>query len=144
VAVVAFAASASCATVPPVVAPGRLAPTVAFALSDGTKLESEATRGDVVVLASSPSPGLTILAIDEGDEAADVTALVEKLGIRFRVAFDRGGAIATAIGLPTMPSVIVIDREGVVRHVHGGYHGDVDAAAIALEVSTLLSAPRLP
>jgi peroxiredoxin len=73
-----------------------------------------------------------------------VTALVQRLGIRIRVAFDRGGAIATQLGLPTMPTVIVIDREGVVRYVHGGYHGDVDAAAIATEVTTLLSAPRLP
>ena len=139
---------------------------MAFALSDGSELKSEATRGDVVLLAfftkwcpasgsmlraldglraaNASTPGLTILAIDEGDEPAEVSALVDKLGIRIRVAFDRGGAIATELALPTMPAVIVIDREGVIRHVHGGYHGDVDAEAIALEVSTLRSAPRLP
>lgn len=38
-----------------------------------------------------------------------------------------------------MPAVIAIDREGIVRYVHGGSQGDDDGAAITSEVSTLLS-----
>ena len=93
--------------------------------------------------AAHPSAsGLAILAIDEGDEPAEVAALVDKLGIGVKVAFDRGGAVASQLGLPTIPSVIVIDRAGIVRHVHGGYHGDEEAAAITNEVAALLSTPR--
>jgi peroxiredoxin len=159
-------AIAACATVPPAATPGRPAPTLGFALADGSQLSTETTRGDVVVLAffttwcpasgamlraidgirvaNRSAPGLTVLAIDEGDEPAEVAALVERLGVRARVAFDRGGAIATQLGLPTMPAVIVIDREGIVRHVHGGYHGEDDAVAITSEISALLATPRPP
>jgi peroxiredoxin len=164
VAVALWLALAGCAPVPPAASPGTPAPTVAFALADGTSLASETTRGDVVVLAfftkrcahsgsmlravgairaTDPSgAGLTVVAVDEGDEPAEVAALVDKLGLRMRIAFDHGGAIATQLGLPSMPSVIVIDRDGVVRHVHGGYHGDEEGAAIAAEVAALLAAPR--
>jgi peroxiredoxin len=153
--------AAACGTRPPAVAVGTAAPSISFALAEGGEHRTEKTSGDVVVLAfftvwcpSSSATlraledirarnkdvrGLTIIAVDEGDSPADVAALAAKLGIRVRLGFDKGGVVANQMGLVTVPSVIVIDRAGRIRHVHAGYHGDGDRLAIDREIAALVA-----
>ena len=53
------------------------------------------------------------------------------------VLHDPEGAVAARYDLPTMPTSYVIDRQGVVRHVHAGFEaGDEDA--LAAEIDGLL------
>jgi len=151
----------ACAAVPPAAAPGRALPSLSFALADGSEVTTEKTRGDVLVLAfftiwcptsakalhaveeirlrNDATPGLTVLAVDEGDKPEDVAAFIAKQGLKVGVAFDKGGAVASELGLPTMPSVIVIGRSGLIRQVFAGYHGDEDRVAISDAVSALLA-----
>lgn len=142
-----------------VVAPGSPATPAALSLADGRELHLESTRGHVVVLAffttwcpssrqalkaveelrarNAPSD-LEVVAVGEGESAAEVSAFATSLGVRARVAFDKGGAVATQLALPTVPAVVVIARDGTVRHVHAGYHGDEDRSALSREVTALL------
>lgn len=83
---------------------------------------------------------LEVIAVGEGESesAAEVSAFATSLGVRARVAFDKGGAVATQLALPTVPAVVVIARDGTVRHVHAGYHGEEDRSALSREVTALL------
>jgi peroxiredoxin len=151
----------ACATLPPAAVPGSAVPTLSFALADGSELSTEKARGDVVVLtfftiwcpasagalraveevrlANKGAAGLTMLAVNEGDKADDVSAFIAKQGIKMGLTSDRDGSIASKIGLPTMPSVVVVDRSGVIRHVFAGYHGEADRAAIGAAVTAVLA-----
>ncbi|MDB4936555.1 MAG: thioredoxin family protein [Labilithrix sp.] len=155
----AFAAAACSPAIPPSTI-GMPAPKLAFAYAGGGEHRSESTNGNVVVLAfftvwcpssaamlraledirvrAKDARGLTIVAIDEGDRPEDVTAFGEKLGVNLRLGLDKGGVAANQMGLVTVPSVLVIDRAGVVRHVHSGFHGSDDLEAIEREVTALV------
>lgn len=137
-------------------------PNLSFALADGTEMTTEKARGEVIVIAfftlwcpasakalqaveeirirNKGAAGLTVLAVDEGDRPDEVAAFMARHGVKLGVAFDKGGAIASQMGLPTIPSVLVIDRSGLIRHVFAGYHGDDDRLAIDAEVTALLLA----
>jgi thiol-disulfide isomerase/thioredoxin len=132
---------------------------VVGALPEGNELHLEEARGHVVVLAffttwcpasrsalsavqalharEAPN-GLEVIAVGEGESAAEVSTFATGLGVKTRMAFDQGGAIATHLGLPTVPTIIVIARDGTIRHVHAGYHGEADESAISREVTALL------
>ena len=138
---------------------GQNAPRASFVLADGSDFRLASARGDVVVLAffttycpSSPATlraldrlrarnadaGLTVVAVDEGDTPTQVAALRARLGVRLPIAFDANATAAKELGLVTVPSVVVIDRDGTVRHVHAGYHGEDDRSSIEGEVAALL------
>ncbi len=151
----------ACATVPPPAAPGKAVPNLSFALTDGSEMTTEKTRGDVLVIAfftiwcpasakaleaveeirvrNKGAAGLTVVAVNEGDPPEDVAAFIAKQGVKTRVAFDKGGAVASQIGLPTMPSVVVIDRAGLIRQIFAGYHSDDDRLAMGNAVSAVLA-----
>jgi len=152
-------ALAACATAQPPAAVGHDAPKASFALADGGNLRLDGTRGDVVVLAffttycptsratlravdnlraRNTAGGLRVIAVNEGDTTSRVDDLTGNLGVRLAVAFDKDGVAARELGLVTVPSIVVIDRQGTVRHVHAGYHGEDDRTAIEGEVAALL------
>ncbi|MFI5303130.1 MAG: hypothetical protein ACHREM_33990, partial [Polyangiales bacterium] len=55
-------------------------------------------------------------------------------------AFERGGAIASRYDVPTIPAIVVLDVDGTVRQVHGGFHGADDLDSVSREVDRLLEA----
>ena len=136
-------------------------PATSFALPAGGELRLEDTRGEVVVLAffttycpTSPAVlraiddlrarnkagGLKVIAVYEGDPAntTQMRDFAARLGVRVTVVLDRDGAAAKQFALVTVPSIVVIDQSGTVRHVHAGYRGEDDRSAIDREVSALL------
>jgi peroxiredoxin len=141
---------------------GRPTPDVLFSVTDGGELRAARSRGDVVVLAFfatwCPASGATLraveelrvrhegyglsaIAINEGESATAVAAFVANARLRVAVGFDKGGAVATEMALATIPTLILIDRRGIVRHVHAGYHGAEDRFAIGREVAALVLEP---
>ncbi len=84
--------------------------------------------------------GFTVLAISVDQESSDdeVGAAARAWGASFPVGVDRGFAVTKAWNASHMPTVFVVDRRGVVRHRHAGYHGEEDAATFAKEVEALL------
>lgn len=58
-------------------------------------------------------------------------------GAKFHVGWDRGHAIASQWRPSHMPTFYILDRNGIVRHVHGGWH-DGEEATVDAEVLALL------
>ena len=59
-----------------------------------------------------------------GGTASDVAA---RLGLKFPVLLDTDKAVSHLYDLSTMPSTVLVDRDGKVRYVHRGYLTGVEA-----------------
>lgn len=71
--------------------------------------------------------GFVLLGINVDDDPAKAAADAAKLGIRFPVLLDGAKAVSKLYGLDAMPTTVVIDRDGQVRHVHLGYRNGLEA-----------------
>jgi peroxiredoxin len=87
--------------------------------------------------------GLVIVALGEDESAEQVGEFVKAKQLKLAVGLDKGGRLARQLQLPTVPSIVLIDRKGVVRHLQAGYHGAADRASLGADLATLLleSAP---
>jgi thiol-disulfide isomerase/thioredoxin len=77
------------------------------------------------------------------DEPSDVTSdaikeFAEKAGATFVVLWDRDQSSLDTYGLRKMPTALVLDRQGVLRHVHGGYEAST-MVEIQREISALVA-----
>lgn len=137
----------------------KVAPDVSLELRDGGTFRPADAKGKVVVMdfwatwcapckASFPKvdaifqkhkdQGLVVVGVNEDEERGGIDAFLANTGAKFPIAYDAKGKAAEVFGVDTMPSSFVIDRRGVVRFVHSGYHPD-DASAIEAEVEQLLA-----
>lgn len=65
--------------------------------------------------------GFTVLAVNIDEDPYKAASLAKQLGMRFPVLLDREKKVSRLYDLSTMPSTILVDREGRVRYVHRGY-----------------------
>jgi peroxiredoxin len=139
------------------------APVPAFALDSvygGGRVTSAALAGRVVVVhfwatfcnpchksiaglqaihAKYAQRGVAIVAVseDEKDDFGRIPTFVAAHGAKFVVAWDGTHEVAGKWQPPTMPATYVIDRAGILRFEHDGYH-DGEEATIEREVASLL------
>lgn len=81
--------------------------------------------------------GLAIAAVSVDDEEGGVAEAARTFGASFEVGWDVGRRIADAYKPVAEPSTYVVDRDGIVRFLHEGFHDGVDAE-IEAEVEALL------
>jgi peroxiredoxin len=67
------------------------------------------------------STGLVLLGVNVDDDARKAAELAAKLGVSFPMLYDTDKAVSKLYDLATMPSTVLIDRDGTVRFVHRGY-----------------------
>jgi len=84
--------------------------------------------------------GLVVVAINEDEDGKGVDQFVKDTGVSFQIALDPNGTAASTYGVDTMPTEFILDRRGIVRYVHAGYHPD-DVEAVDAEVQELLKEP---
>ncbi|HEX4445891.1 MAG TPA: TlpA disulfide reductase family protein [Polyangiaceae bacterium] len=84
--------------------------------------------------------GLKVVGISEDDEddRGKIRPFAEAYGAKFALAWDGDKAVARRYGPETMPSSFLIDRRGVVRFVHVGFH-DGEEVEIDREIRELLA-----
>lgn len=135
------------------------APEVSVTLEKGGEFKPADAKGKVLVVdfwatwcapckASFPrvdaiyqkhkAKGLEVVAVNEDEDVKKVPAFLAETKPSFTIAFDHDGKAAETYGVQTMPSSFLVDRRGVVRYAHSGYHPD-DAAQIEAEVEELLA-----
>lgn len=85
--------------------------------------------------------GLAVYGVAFDEERAAAEGFVAEVGVDFPVLWDRGGErLAPALGIERLPTTVVADRRGVVRHVHVGYTA-ADHRKLEAQVRSLLSEP---
>jgi peroxiredoxin len=67
------------------------------------------------------SAGFVLLGVNVDDDARNAAEVALKLGVKFPVLLDTDKAVSHLYDLKTMPSTVLIDRDGRVRYVHKGY-----------------------
>ncbi|MDP1652631.1 MAG: TlpA disulfide reductase family protein [Rhodocyclaceae bacterium] len=96
--------------------------------------EGEMKIIDTVWQRHAPS-GLTILAVNAGQDKDTVAAFMQKLGVGYTAAMDESSAIARRYGVVGLPTTYLIDGQGIVR---GKIVGEADAAMFERHVQALL------
>lgn len=138
---VLFAASLLAAAATPASTPS-VAPDFALPARDGGEIRLSELRGQVVMInfwatwcgpcrqempllqqisARYEPLGFTLLGVNVEPDSAQAKAWLEKVPVTFPILFDRENAVSASFGVEAMPSTVLVDREGRVRHVHRGY-----------------------
>ena len=148
--VAALAASLGTASVPaspsPALSPRTPAPDFTLHAADGHNLRLQELRGQVVLVnfwatwcgpcreemprldalyRKYQASGFTLLGVSVDDDGAKAADVARRLGVSFPVLFDSDKSVSRRYDLATMPSTVLIDRDGQVRFVHRGYRDGV-------------------
>lgn len=123
----------------------QLAPLFRLTTLDGVAMDLADTQGDVVLVnfwatwcgpceAEMPAiqdryktfheQGLTVLAVNLAEAAADVRAFVERLGLTFTILMDPSETVFNQYRVQGYPTSFFIDRQGVIQNVRVGYMAD--------------------
>ena len=126
----------------PVVAPTTPAPDFTLRAMDGPNMRLQEQRGRVVMInfwATWCGPcrqemphlnrlyekyrasGFVLLGVNVDDDTRNAAEVATKLGVKFPVLLDTDKRVSKLYDLSTMPSTVIIDRDGKVRYVHKGY-----------------------
>ena len=83
--------------------------------------------------------GLRIIGIseDESDDKDKIPGFADTYGAKFMVGWVGDKKIAKSYRPETMPSSFIIDKKGIVRYAHVGYH-DGEEAVVEKEIKQLL------
>jgi len=81
--------------------------------------------------------GLTVVGISEDDEKDGITAFGGSYGAKFPLVWDETKSVAGKWNPGSMPATFIVDRKGVVRFFHRGYH-EGEEVEIEQQVKSLL------
>jgi thiol-disulfide isomerase/thioredoxin len=70
--------------------------------------------------------GLSVLGVSTED-AQDVAAFTQRMAVHYAVASDKHAETTRSYGVVSLPTLVVIDKRGVVRDVAIGYDSSEDA-----------------
>ncbi|WP_437602681.1 TlpA disulfide reductase family protein [Sorangium sp. So ce590] len=86
--------------------------------------------GDLAVLA---------VALDAPEDASkeQLVEFADEAGVKFKILWDKDQSAAKNYNPRRMPTAFIVDRSGVVRHVHAGYE-DGEEEKISREIEALL------
>ncbi len=127
--------------------PSGIAPDFTLRTADGINLRLQEQRGRVVMVnfwATWCAPcrqemphlnrlydkyrgsGFVLLGVNVDDDPAQAVAAAARLGLKFPVLLDAEKKVSRQYDLSSMPSTVLIDRDGRVRQVHRGYREGVE------------------
>jgi len=124
------------------IAPATAAPDFTLRTMDGPNLRLQEQRGRVVLVnfwatwcgpcrqemphmnrlyEKYRSSGFVLLGVNVDEDPRNAAGVAAKLGVKFPVLLDTDKKVSKLYDLSTMPSTVLIDRDGRVRYVHRGY-----------------------
>lgn len=73
-----------------------------------------------------PAADFQVLAVNVDTDLEKARKFLERRPVGYPSAVDPNGRLPERFGITTMPTSFVIDRQGVIRHVHSGFErGDI-------------------
>lgn len=91
-------------------------------------------------LAKKHSGKVEVVGVSVDDEKGGVADFAKENGATFAIGWDEGHTIAERWKVKSMPTTVILDASGNVRHVHAGFHDD-EPELIAKELTALLAEP---
>ena len=82
--------------------------------------------------------GFTVLGVNVEGKVGPAKEVATKAGVSFPVLVDEGQKVSQMYALESMPSSVILDRDGVIRYVHRGYKPGDEAKYLEV-VKQLLS-----
>jgi thiol-disulfide isomerase/thioredoxin len=82
--------------------------------------------------------GFAVVGINKDATTGDAERFLKRVPVGFTLVADASDEAARAFDVKTMPSGYLVDRKGVVRHVHRGFTKET-AALLEAEVGKLLA-----
>ena len=122
--------------------PAPAAPDFALPSRDGGEVRLSELKGQVVMInfwatwcgpcrqempllqqihAKYEPLGFTMLGVNVEPDSVAAQNWLKGMPVSFPILFDRKSEVNSSFGVEAMPSSVLIDREGRVRHVHRGY-----------------------
>ncbi|MBC8021618.1 MAG: TlpA family protein disulfide reductase [Burkholderiales bacterium] len=86
------------------------------------------------------SRGFAVVGVNKDATPADARRFLAKVPVTFPLVQDAADAAARGFDVKAMPSGYLVDRKGVVRHVHRGFTAET-GATLAREIDLLLKEP---
>jgi peroxiredoxin len=83
--------------------------------------------------------GFEVVAVNQDQSADNVRKFLSATPLSFPVVHDRGGSVASRYAPAKMPSSFILDRKGIVRHVHAGFRTS-ERASLEKQIGELLGA----
>jgi thiol-disulfide isomerase/thioredoxin len=80
---------------------------------------------------------VVVLGVSVDEESEGIPAFVQETGARFPIGWDPDQGVAHQYKPPKMPTSYLVDKNGVVRFVHGGFKSD-DEATLDAQVESRL------
>ena len=121
---------------------GKPAPDFKLSLLDGGEIELSALKGKNVVLLDFwatwcgpcrqvmpaldrvskdyASKGVRYLAVNLREEPDKINAFLKQAGLKLEVPLDKDGKVAGSYNVRGIPTMVIVDKEGIVREVHVG------------------------
>lgn len=82
--------------------------------------------------------GLVILAVSVDRKAKAYESFLKRLKPKFATVRDGSQKLVAELSPPAMPTSFIFGRDGKLRSVHRGFHGDSTVDELSSEIETLL------
>ncbi len=86
--------------------------------------------------------GLTIIAVNVDEKQANMARFLEKNRADFAVVRDATQKLVATLAVETLPTSLLIDRDGKVRHIHRGFREDETLKLFEQQIAGLLGSPE--
>jgi thiol-disulfide isomerase/thioredoxin len=83
--------------------------------------------------------GVVVLGVSIDEKPAAAAAFIKRLSPPFVTVHDRDQKLVKQVVVPTMPTSYLVGRDGKVRFVHEGYHGDATDRLLRQHLEALLA-----
>lgn len=83
--------------------------------------------------------GLVVAAVSIDEKPGAAVAFVKKMAPPFGALHDREQKLVRQVVVPAMPTSYLIGRDGRVRFMHQGFHGDATDRELRKEIEALLA-----
>lgn len=143
---------------------GKAAASVELSMLDGTPFSLAADKGKNIVIldfwatwcgpcvremplvaqvaAEYKDKGVVVYAVNQREDAATIRQFLLREHLQVHVVLDSTGSVGNAYQVEGIPTLVVIDKEGIVQSVHVGFRPDI-TTQLKSELDTLLAGKRL-